>query len=305
MHRIRRLRSAQSWLMTKPASIVLPRPTSSARIAPRDKGERNEKSAASIWWGFKSTVALKMDLFNFCESWAEHCLVRQKPKNLEWYGVLTFVPPRFTASCSSCRRRCTVPLLLSSPVLTARSFGKWYVNGWASRRGSKAVQLARPIVTNRADRAACRFESVFKRQQIGLDPQELSPLTGPPAQRMGLPSPSRKSKPMVDRRRAVVKRFGQSGEPTQTVGKAVSSPLTGRSPPAPRKSWDDGDGLRKGLSAAPWVSSPSPSFSIPSPLPFPSGATDFGDDGRRIPEIRISDRRSFRWNRIGEGMGTH
>jgi hypothetical protein len=32
-----------------PASMVLPRPTSSARIAPRESGDRNAKSAASTW----------------------------------------------------------------------------------------------------------------------------------------------------------------------------------------------------------------------------------------------------------------
>jgi len=37
--------------------MVFPSPTSSARSAPRDSGERNAKSAASIWCGLRSTVA--------------------------------------------------------------------------------------------------------------------------------------------------------------------------------------------------------------------------------------------------------
>jgi hypothetical protein len=46
--RMRRLRSAQRWAMTSPASIVLPRPTSSASSAPFESGEDKAKSAASI-----------------------------------------------------------------------------------------------------------------------------------------------------------------------------------------------------------------------------------------------------------------
>ncbi|EKD47332.1 MAG: hypothetical protein ACD_66C00110G0002 [uncultured bacterium] len=37
--------------------MVFPNPTSSANMAPLDKGERNANSAASIWCGFKSTCA--------------------------------------------------------------------------------------------------------------------------------------------------------------------------------------------------------------------------------------------------------
>jgi len=37
--------------------MVLPSPTSSARMTPRDRGERKANSAASRWWGFRSTVA--------------------------------------------------------------------------------------------------------------------------------------------------------------------------------------------------------------------------------------------------------
>ena len=44
-----RRRSAQRWESRMPASMVLPRPTSSARIAPRESGDRNAKSAASTW----------------------------------------------------------------------------------------------------------------------------------------------------------------------------------------------------------------------------------------------------------------
>ena len=43
----RRRRSAQRWVRTSPASMVLPRPTSSARITPFENGERKAKRAAS------------------------------------------------------------------------------------------------------------------------------------------------------------------------------------------------------------------------------------------------------------------
>ena len=53
----RRRRLAQRCVRTSPASIVLPRPTSSARMTPLENGERNAKSAASTWWGLRSTWA--------------------------------------------------------------------------------------------------------------------------------------------------------------------------------------------------------------------------------------------------------
>src|SRR4051812_43621887 len=53
MMRTRRFRSAQRCAMTRPASIVFPRPTSSARSAPFERGDENAKRAASTWWGFK------------------------------------------------------------------------------------------------------------------------------------------------------------------------------------------------------------------------------------------------------------
>ena len=59
MMRMRRLRSAQYWLITIPASMVLPKPTSSARITPGVKGVRKANSAASTWWGLGSTWASK------------------------------------------------------------------------------------------------------------------------------------------------------------------------------------------------------------------------------------------------------
>lgn len=57
MTRRRRLRSAHLWERTNPASTVLPKPTSSARMAPLESGDLNANSAASIWCGFKSTCA--------------------------------------------------------------------------------------------------------------------------------------------------------------------------------------------------------------------------------------------------------
>ena len=51
--------SAQDWQRTSPASIVLPRPTSSASKTPLESGDRSANMAASIWWGLSSTVASK------------------------------------------------------------------------------------------------------------------------------------------------------------------------------------------------------------------------------------------------------
>ena len=59
--RMRRRRSAHRWEITNPDSIVLPRPTSSARIAPCESGERRAKSAASTGCGLRSTRAFAMD----------------------------------------------------------------------------------------------------------------------------------------------------------------------------------------------------------------------------------------------------
>jgi len=39
--------SLQYWVRTRPASIVLPRPTSSAKITPLDNGDLKAKRAAS------------------------------------------------------------------------------------------------------------------------------------------------------------------------------------------------------------------------------------------------------------------
>jgi hypothetical protein len=47
MTRIGRLRSAHFWEMTNPASMVFPKPTSSAKMAPLDSGDLNANRAAS------------------------------------------------------------------------------------------------------------------------------------------------------------------------------------------------------------------------------------------------------------------
>ena len=46
MTRMRRLPSVHFWASTKPASMVLPRPTSSARIAPFDSGRLKRKKSS-------------------------------------------------------------------------------------------------------------------------------------------------------------------------------------------------------------------------------------------------------------------
>ena len=56
-----RLPIAQYWHSTNPASMVFPKPTSSARIMPLESGERNANKAASIWCGFISTAAFNND----------------------------------------------------------------------------------------------------------------------------------------------------------------------------------------------------------------------------------------------------
>ena len=43
------------------AQIVLPKPTSSASKTPLDKGDRSANKAASIWCGFRSTLASNRD----------------------------------------------------------------------------------------------------------------------------------------------------------------------------------------------------------------------------------------------------
>ena len=53
MMRMRRLRSAQYWLITIPASMVFTQPTSSARITARVKGVRKANSAAIHLVGFR------------------------------------------------------------------------------------------------------------------------------------------------------------------------------------------------------------------------------------------------------------
>ena len=52
--RTRRMPSASSCEMISPASIVLPSPTSSARMQPPSGMRRSAKTTASIWWGFGS-----------------------------------------------------------------------------------------------------------------------------------------------------------------------------------------------------------------------------------------------------------
>lgn len=57
-------RSLQYWVRTSPASMVLPKPTSSAKITPLDSGDLKANKAASTWWGFKSIWALNIDWDN-------------------------------------------------------------------------------------------------------------------------------------------------------------------------------------------------------------------------------------------------
>ncbi len=64
MMRSLRLRSAHFWERMIPASMVLPSPTSSASSAPLESGDLKAKSAASTWWGFRSTVASCSDAVN-------------------------------------------------------------------------------------------------------------------------------------------------------------------------------------------------------------------------------------------------
>ncbi len=75
--------------------MVLPSPTSSARIAPLESGELKAKRAASIWCGFKSTAAFNSDAFNFCSSFEEHFLVSSQAQYFEWYFVkieIVYIP---------------------------------------------------------------------------------------------------------------------------------------------------------------------------------------------------------------------
>ena len=49
--------SLTSWAMTMPASIVFPSPTSSASMQPPLDKASMANTAASSWWGFRSTLA--------------------------------------------------------------------------------------------------------------------------------------------------------------------------------------------------------------------------------------------------------
>ena len=71
-----RLCSAQCCDKIIPASMVLPKPTSSAKIAPFDKGDLNANRAASTWWGVKSTCASCKEAVSLLISLAGKRLVR-------------------------------------------------------------------------------------------------------------------------------------------------------------------------------------------------------------------------------------
>src|SRR5439155_5475971 len=59
MSRMRCAPSARLWAMTRPASMVLPSPTSSARMHPPSRRRRSAKMTASIWCGFGSIRRLE------------------------------------------------------------------------------------------------------------------------------------------------------------------------------------------------------------------------------------------------------
>ena len=84
-----RRRSAQSWDSRRPASMVLPNPTSSARITPLEKGLRRAKRAASTWCGFRSTWASESADDNRPVSSSADRRVRSWAKSLAWYGENT------------------------------------------------------------------------------------------------------------------------------------------------------------------------------------------------------------------------
>lgn len=82
--------SAHFWAITIPASIVLPSPTSSARIAPFESGERNAKRAASIWWGLISTWAFASVAENFSTVSEDLRRVSSYARTRAWYLVTKF-----------------------------------------------------------------------------------------------------------------------------------------------------------------------------------------------------------------------
>ena len=77
----RRLRSAQFCDRMIPASMVFPSPTSSARMAPFERGDLKAKAAASTWCGVKSTCASCNDAVNLFKSLAGKRLVSQLARN--------------------------------------------------------------------------------------------------------------------------------------------------------------------------------------------------------------------------------
>ena len=87
MTRMRRLPSAQLWSIKSPASMVLPKPTSSARMAPRESGLRKAKSAASIWCGLRSTWASDSTAVSFSTLSEAQRRVNSWAMYLAWYCV--------------------------------------------------------------------------------------------------------------------------------------------------------------------------------------------------------------------------
>ena len=85
--------SAHFWEINKPASIVFPKPTSSARIAPLERGDLKAKRAASIWWGLRSTWASNKVVANFSKLLEAHFLVSWWAKYLAWYLVNEIIYP--------------------------------------------------------------------------------------------------------------------------------------------------------------------------------------------------------------------
>src|SRR3989338_8409563 len=84
----RRLRSDQYWHRTIPASIVLPNPTSSASKTPLDNGDFNANKAASIWCGFRSTLASNRDCDRRPTSLAPCRRVSSCAKYFAWKDVI-------------------------------------------------------------------------------------------------------------------------------------------------------------------------------------------------------------------------
>jgi len=129
--------SAQSWLIIRPASMVFPRPTSSQRIAPLERGQLKANKAASIWCVLRSTVEETRVWFNIFSSWDGRLRVNSWARIFwKYWGILQFEISRFNSS--NCTDRKTFRLVFKKSILSYQT---------QSRAGIYALTLQPHIIS--------------------------------------------------------------------------------------------------------------------------------------------------------------